>query len=405
MSVRFDELRLDAGSVQELPDGSLKVVGRLTRTGIFNYRNPDGSRRTEYRPADEVFSPRAMATFAAAPVTINHPPVDANGRQILVNKDNWRRLSVGHLGESLRQDGDHLAADVYIRDAEAVAKVKSGKLRKISLGYQVDYDRTPGVTPDGARFDGVQRNIRGNHVALLLGHAPRGGDTCELRLDSEDNEVCETAEGRIDSALNPGMTLEEALAKILALQGELTQARTDAAEVPTLRAKVTELTNALTVAQGELTPARLDSLATDRANTVALAKASGVDAAVLAKPTLEIKRALVAKRTPTLATRTDSMSADALDAVIAVYADAPHPSMAAAVAPLAAPITAPAAAPGARTDSAGPAKPKTVAELQAAFAARIHDQWRTDSGDPIPAPNPVNPDRALAAENALAGVR
>jgi len=355
---RYTEFRIDASTLKEFPDGSIRVQGRLTHPGVFTYRNPDGSARREYRPAEEVFSARALETFQGSTVTVNHP-VTADGQR-LVTAQTWKNHAVGHLGEMVREDAGHAVADVYVRDAATVARVKRGELKGLSCGYEVDYDPTPGTTPGGDRYDGVQRNIRGNHVALLpSGTEPRGGDSCSLRLDSAGDELTdETTEVKY-----PAMT-EALQAQISALTGELAKARTDAAEVDGIKKKVAELEAALASANASLEPARLDALVAERAAVVEVAKAAGLDPA--GKTTLQVKRLIVAKRTPDLATRVDSLGADTIDTILAVYAAEPHPSLATVL-----------PTPPARTDS-NPTPPavKTVSELHTSFVNAQKDAWK-----------------------------
>lgn len=307
--LRYADLRFDGAAIKELPDGSIKVTGQLTHTGIFPYRNSDGSKRLEYRPADEVFSPEAMATFAGATVTVNHP-------SRLVDAKSWRTVTVGHLGENVRRDGDFLVADVYVREASAVARVKKGELKHLSCGYEVDFDPTPGVTAEGQRYDGIQRRIRGNHVALLPnGVPPRGGETCVLRLDSAGDEI--------PTGLNSDVTPEQIAAlqaQVTALTAELAKARTDAATATSLQTQLDAAKAELAKANEQTSPARLDALVEERVAVLALAKANGVE--TKGKSNVEIKRAVVAKRTPALAARVDSFDAPALDGILAVYGDA-----------------------------------------------------------------------------------
>jgi uncharacterized protein len=184
MARRFD--RAEFGKVERLPTGGIRVPAALARTGIQVYRNPNGTPRREYRPPEEVFAAHALDALRGSPVTHNHP---ATGR---VDASDWRVLAVGHVGEDVRQDGAHVVASVYVQDADTIAEIEAGTLRQVSLGYDVDYDPTPGVTPEGEHYDGVQRNIRPNHTALV----PRGraGDTVGLRLDHEDNQIPEGQE-------------------------------------------------------------------------------------------------------------------------------------------------------------------------------------------------------------------
>lgn len=373
--IRYSEVRLDAGSIKTLPDGSIKVTGQLTKTGVFSYRNRDGTERREYRPSDEVFNPHAKETFASVAVTLNHPPRPVGFNK--VSPSTWKNDAVGYVGENIRQDGEYLVGDLFIRDANAIAGVKNGDIKYLSCGYDVGfYDPTPGTAPDGTRHDGIQRKIVGNHVALLPpGVVPRGGEGCSLRLDAEDNEEAfrtDDVVGATAPALdcesnmadtNPALIAAEA--KIVALQGELDKTRTDASESVALKTKVTELTaeNAKLLAQ--LSPERLDALASERAALVAVAKDAGVD--VTNKTSLQVKRAIVAKKTPALATRVDAMGDDALDPVLAVYASLPHPTLATVVAPAAGGDPAPA-----RTDAAPPPAPKPLWKIREESLARQH---------------------------------
>ena len=353
--LRYADLRLDASTLQELPDGGLRVTAQLTHPGIFDYRNPNGSLRREYRPADEVFRADAMRTFAGTTLTVNHP-VGPNGER-LVTSASWKAVTVGHVGDNVREDAGHVVADLYIRDPGAIKAIRSGGMKHISCGYNIDFDPTPGMTPEGQRYDGVQRNMRGNHVALLpVGVAPRGGAQCVLRLDSNGDE------------LKSDVDIETLKVKIAALEGELDRTRTDAAEANAQIARLSE----------GVAPARLDALVGERASILVLAKSAGVD--TKGTTNLSVKREIVAKRTPALAARVDSMDDAAVDAVMAVYTSAPHPSLAAAVGATAE-GTQTGGAPAARTDAATPAVPK-VADLHAKFLNDSANAWKNTGAMP-----------------------
>jgi hypothetical protein len=55
--------------------------------------------------------------------------------------------------------------------------VRKGK-RELSLGYYAKIDWTPGETPKGEAYDGVQRDIRINHLAVV--DSARAGPTCRI---------------------------------------------------------------------------------------------------------------------------------------------------------------------------------------------------------------------------------
>lgn len=242
MALRFDASPLT--KVTRTPQGGLRVDAAVSRTGILLYTNPDGSTRREYRPPAEVFAPESLATIAAAPVTNLHP---GRGR---VDAEDWRTLAVGHVGESIRQDGDHVAATLYVQDRHVIDLIESGQRREVSLGYDLDYDPTPGTSPEGERYDGIQRNIRVNHVALV----PKGrsGSSVALRLDGEGNQVCYHDHGQHVKETTHTMKItiggkeydmaDPAQAKAAGEAATALQARADAAETAT---RVTALRAAL----------------------------------------------------------------------------------------------------------------------------------------------------------------
>ncbi len=186
------EFRLDRGKIQKarkLDSGSLVAPASLTRTGIFSYRNADGSERLEYRPASEVFSPQSLETLSGAPVTVGHP-------SDLVRSDNWRSIApVGHVGDSIERSNpsaafqqeqpEFVSAKLRIDDATAVARIEAGDLVEVSCGYQCEYDPMPGVL-NGQPYDGVQKNIRYNHVALGGKDWGRAGPGAKIHMDSAE---------------------------------------------------------------------------------------------------------------------------------------------------------------------------------------------------------------------------
>jgi hypothetical protein len=164
--------------------------------------------------------------------------------------------------------------------------------------------------------------------------------------------------------------IEALEAQVTALKAELNKARTDAADVETAKAKLATAEKDLAAAQAQVTPERLDALVEERATVVAAAKPLSIETA--GKSTLSIKRAIVAKKTPELATRVDALGAETIDTLMAVYAALPHPSMAAVVSVV---------ADASRTDAtASTDKVPTIAELQARSDKAAQDAWK-NKGD------------------------
>lgn len=114
-----------------------------------------------YRPAEELADPECLASFRLLPLTNDHPetvlgaggvPVDSHGIQ-------------GIIGEQVRFDPPYLRANLRILGESVKGAISQGKI-ELSPGYRCTYEFTPGEW-NGAPYDAVQRNIRGNHLALV----------------------------------------------------------------------------------------------------------------------------------------------------------------------------------------------------------------------------------------------
>lgn len=172
------------------PQGGLRIPAYATRTGVFDYLQPDGSVRREYRPPEEVFADGSLASLRHAPVTDKHP--EENGARVVITPENYRTYARGHVAEDVHADGDFVASTLLIQDADLIEKIEAGERRELSCGYTCDLDYTPGMTEKGEAYDVIQRKISHNHVALGPQGWGRAGGAVQLRLDS--NEAFQTEE-------------------------------------------------------------------------------------------------------------------------------------------------------------------------------------------------------------------
>lgn len=231
---RFDIGSL--GAVERMPNGWLRAPGRFTRVGVFLYRNPDGSTRRELRLPEEVFHPDAIKSFAMVPLTNDHPPR-------MLDSTNTKEYQKGFTGETLVRDGDYLCGPVMVTDAEAISDAEGGK-QELSCGYSCDVEETAGTHPQWGKYDAIQRNIRGNHVALV--DVGRAGPNARLQLDRLDaaqiNETNETERADIMKMVIQGVEYEvsEQVSQAITREREQAKARLDAAteEAASLKKKL-----------------------------------------------------------------------------------------------------------------------------------------------------------------------
>lgn len=293
----FDTLTTD-GNARICADGSLVAEVRCARTGIQEYLgsevDPTGALGLRdkamvrvYRPAEEVFSRDSLATFAAAPVTIDHPTV-------AVTADNWRRLGVGEINGDVVRDGEFVRVPIIVRDAPAVAKVRTTH-KQLSMGYACRLDPTPGLTADGQPYDAVQRDIRINHIAAVP--AARGGPELKISDHSQPRKEPRMKIVMLDGIpvnLGDEAAVEAAFKK---LQDNATAAATATADakaaLATETGKVAALEAKLADAEAKVQPAALDKLVADRSALIATAKAIAPAVVTEGMADAEIRRAVV----------------------------------------------------------------------------------------------------------------
>ena len=275
-------IRLDRATLQEklerTREGYLRGYVVVTRTGVLDYYNADGSPRRELRHPDDVFQGDSLTSMKMIPVTLDHPS------EGLVNADNFKRLGVGYAGEGVKIEGQFIKLPVVITDKAAIQAVDAGK-REVSLGYTVQLLKEDG-SYNGERYDYRQTNIKYNHLAIVS--KARAGAQARLNLDG--SEILITDQGSEENmtlvtvnvdGLNyqAAPEVERALVKTRADNSELTK-RLDAAQAVTdaAKAEAQALKGKLDAAQAELKavndgmPAKIIEAAQARAAMLTVAK-------------------------------------------------------------------------------------------------------------------------------------
>lgn len=280
-------------------DGALLVDANVARTGIQLYAGsevgkPEKSVVKIFRSADEVFSPATLQSFAHRPITNDHPPV-------LVDTTNWKDYAKGNTTDEVLAKERYIRVPLMVSDQETINDIESGK-RELSAGYTCDIDWTPGITASGEAFDGQQRNIRANHVAVVK-HG-RAGKECaigddgkwlnELKdmkpmktmlFDGLPIEVTDQSEAAINKLTNQ---LRDSTASITSLnESHKAALAAKDTQIGELTAEVKKLKDAA------LTPEQMSKMVKDRADLVTVAKSLVTDGDFEKLTDAEIRRAVV----------------------------------------------------------------------------------------------------------------
>lgn len=156
-------------------DGRLRVatspITKATVNPYYGREIPDHEQlglqpeRIYYLLRDAKELQKAVSSFNNLPILIKHQPVSAD--------DHPKQLVVGTTGSHAVWHAPYIEVDLTIWDAAAIAGIESKEQTELSSAYRYTADMTPGVY-QGMRYDGVMRDIQGNHVALVdVGRAGR----------------------------------------------------------------------------------------------------------------------------------------------------------------------------------------------------------------------------------------
>lgn len=108
-----------------------------------------------YRDPEEMR--KAAPTFEGVPLMVKHIPQTADAPR--------KEYQCGAI-HTVTFDGKHLRGDLLVSDGYAIELIESEELSDLSCGYRYKPDMVSGEVR-GDRYDGVMRDIQGNHVALV----------------------------------------------------------------------------------------------------------------------------------------------------------------------------------------------------------------------------------------------
>jgi hypothetical protein len=264
-------------------DGRLHIlrtpISKATVNPYYGREIPDADKlglepeRVYYLLRDPGELAKAAPSFARNQLMFIHTPVSAD--------DPKQDSIAGTIGSDVEFQAPYLIADLCIWDVEAIAGVETDTVRELSASYRYRADMTPGMY-EGQRYDGVMRDIQGNHVALVK--SGRAGSDV-MAADSKLEMKMETKFGKAlyailcaaspklaaDSALKPlviGLTrkqcdLRALEPKLLAMDAELRKPETLAAMQAAKDAESEEETEAEKKAREEKEKAAKDKKAKD----------------------------------------------------------------------------------------------------------------------------------------------
>lgn len=140
----------------------------ISKVGVFPYSGrsigaPDPNKiYMVYRPEEELSNLSTIESFKLLPWIDEH--VMLGGLPGMTPAE--KKGVAGVIGEDVFFEDGTLYGNIKVFSEGLSNKIKRGEKRELSAGYRCRYEFTPGIW-NGQRFDCIQRNIRGNHLALV----------------------------------------------------------------------------------------------------------------------------------------------------------------------------------------------------------------------------------------------
>lgn len=243
----YDEDRLSLAQDRSLrsydQDGRLHVessniskatVNPYYGSEIPNYRQLGlEPKKVYYLLRDPEELEKAAPTFNNLPLLNKHIPVSADEPQ--------KEVIAGTTGSDTVFEDGYLKCSLAVWDAEAIAGIESGEQVELSSAYRYTADMTAGEF-EGRHYDGVMRDIVGNHVALVdVGRAGRDvvvSDADPFNKKENTMKLKAGAKARIQAAVQPllaqdaELSPDELLQVIGSLNNEVQTAQDDGKELP-----------------------------------------------------------------------------------------------------------------------------------------------------------------------------
>jgi hypothetical protein len=227
----MDKREYDTNGWFEVKDNPLSMVGVFPYSGGSISPECDPNKiYMVYRPAEELGSEGCIESFKLIPWIDNHVMLGSEDEGLTPSEAKGVQ---GVIGQEVYFDGEVLKGNIKVF-SEAMANLIANGKKELSCGYRCRYEYAPG-TFQGVKYDYVQREIRGNHLALVengrmgpdvkvLDHFTFTVDNKEFLNMAEEKKVADEGSEKV------GMTLEEVhkfleevmpkLAKIQELTGE-----------------------------------------------------------------------------------------------------------------------------------------------------------------------------------------
>lgn len=141
----------------------------ISKVGVFEYSGAQISPELEpdkiynvYRPEEELSNDECINSFKLVPWIDEHVMLGNDDDNLTPAEQKGIQ---GVIGEEVYFKDGYLLGNLKVFSENMTNLIDNGK-KELSIGYRCEYDIKSG-TFNGVHYDAVQKNIRGNHLALV----------------------------------------------------------------------------------------------------------------------------------------------------------------------------------------------------------------------------------------------
>jgi len=251
----------DVNGFIEVKDNPISKVGVFQYSGRAIGKGDPNKMYMVYRPEEELNNPETIESFRLLPFVDEHPA------DLLGSEDNDRpnvdgKPADGVIGEQIYFKDGYLYGNLKFF-TDRIMRQLAKKKREISAGFRCMYEEAAGQYK-GLRYDYIQRNIRGNHGALV--HQGRAGpevavmDHLTMTFDAKEFFMADPVENE-DKGGEASMTLAEITATLKAIGPQIVALNTAmAAMAPSAAAAPAVDADPAALSDTTVSPAALDAV-------------------------------------------------------------------------------------------------------------------------------------------------
>jgi hypothetical protein len=194
-------------------NGFIEIKGNpISKVGVFPYSGSQISKDLDpgkiynvYRPEEELNNEATIISFKLLPMTIRHAMLGSSKEGLTPAEEKGVE---GVIGQDVYFEYPYLKSNLKIF-SETAKDIIDSSFNELSIGYRCTYDIQSGEF-EGQKYDVIQRNIRGNHIAVV----EEGRSGPDVSVLDQMTFTFDAKELKVEACKDEDFDFKEALAEL-----------------------------------------------------------------------------------------------------------------------------------------------------------------------------------------------